>query len=160
VCHESTDINLASTFMSSGWSSLFRFSTKLCINFWPYRCVIAIYSASHVLSYYVIVIFVLKGLYCSLNQQCNFLQPSVISSSQVHTIFLAFFFQAPLKRAVGHASHVFQTICKIVSPKYWCVRLVALHVCVVHVTESIGHLPRAFWGCTACQRLYKVTAPD
>jgi hypothetical protein len=88
--------------------------------------------------------FVLQGSYCSLNQQCTFLQPSVTSSYQVHMIFLAAFFQALLKRAVGHASHVFQTIRKIVSPKYWCARLVALHICVVHVTEIIGHLPRAF----------------
>jgi len=137
VCHVSIDINLASTLVSSGGLPFLDFPTKLCINFLPYRCVIAIYSSSHILSYYVIVIFVLKGLYCSLNQQFNFLQPSVISSSQVHMIF-----PGPLKCAVGHASRVFQTICKTVSPKYWCVRLVALHVCVVYVTK--------YWSPAAC----------
>jgi hypothetical protein len=51
---------------------------------------------------------------------------------------------SPLKRAVCHASHAFQMICKIVLPKYWCVRLVALHICVVHVTEITDHLSFAF----------------
>jgi hypothetical protein len=63
-----------------------------------------------------------------------------------------------MRQAILHS--VFQTIRKMFSPKCWCVRLVALHICVVRVTAIIGHPPRALWGCTSCQRPYESTAPD
>jgi len=160
VCHVSIDINLASTLVSSGWSSLFRFSNQTLYKFLtlPLRnCYL--FGLSHF------------KLLCDRNICVERFILFTQSAMQFSPTFCYFFlpstndfpglFSGPLQTCGGPCfTHIFLKICKIVSPKYWRVRLVALHVCVVHVTESIGHLPRAFWGCTACQRLYEVTAPD
>jgi len=80
------------------------------------------------------LIFVLKGSHCSLNQHSNFLQHSDISSSQVHSFSRPFCFHTPLKRAVGYASQIFQTTCKIVLPKIGA--FVSLRCIIVSCTSQ------------------------